>query len=209
MGWTFYQRNKNAETNAEHFGSKFDSRYKIIAHGTVEGVFYAAVRDQTTGEVSAYVALTRWTRDPQYNFGYKDMDENCGPGDHKAPKSVLNALTPTTHEDALAWRANCRRYHAQRDFLRQHLKPGIRVRLTHTQFFTDGTRTDTFTYTRRGRGHGFLTIGRSRCRIPNWRDNVAALITPDNKETLTPVGQHANQVAASDLHPRDPAASAA
>lgn len=209
MGWTFERRDKKAKTNAEYFASKFDSRYKIIANGTVEGVFYAAVRDQTTSEVTAYVALTRWTRDPQYNFGYKEMDENCMPGDHKAPKPVLNALTPTTHEDALAWRAHCRRHHAQRDFLRQHLKPGTRVRLTHTQCFTDGTRTDTFTYTRRGRGHGFLAIGRSRCRIPNWRDNVAALIAPDHKEILTPVGKHADQTPAPKPRPQDTAPAAA
>ncbi|MFI5864562.1 DUF6927 domain-containing protein [Streptomyces sp. NPDC051546] len=208
MGWTFYQRDKSAETNAEHFGSKFDPRYKIIAHGTVEGVFYAALRDQSTDKVTAYVAMTRWSRDPQYNFGYKDMDENCGPGDHKAPKAVLDALTPTTHESALAWRANCRRHHAQRDFLRRHLRTGTQVRLTHTQLFTDGTRTDTFTYTRRESGHGFLAIGRSRCRIPNWRDAVAALIAPDNKETLTPVGQHAEQAAAPGPQPQTPATAA-
>ncbi|MFJ5819414.1 hypothetical protein ACIQGT_36810, partial [Streptomyces sp. NPDC093108] len=75
MGWTFYRREKNAETNAEHFAAKLDTRYEIIAHGTVESVFYAAVRDRTTDKVTAYVALTRWDRDPLYNFGYKDMDE--------------------------------------------------------------------------------------------------------------------------------------
>ncbi|MFH0246065.1 DUF6927 domain-containing protein [Streptomyces sp. HK10] len=189
MGWLFYRRDKNAETNEEHFAKKLDDRYKIIARGTVEGVFYAAVRDQITSEVTAFIALTRWTKDPDFNFGYKDMDENCGPGDHKAPKSVLNALTPTTNESALAWRAQCRAHHAQRDFLRRYLRPGTQVRLTRTLTFTNGTRSDTFTYARRDRAPGFLVLGRSRCRIPNWRDSVAALITPDHQEVLTPVGQ--------------------
>ncbi|MEU3872659.1 MULTISPECIES: hypothetical protein [Streptomyces] len=148
MGWTSYQRDKNAETNEVHFAKKLDDSYKIIAHGTVEGVFYAAVRDQTTSEVTAFIALTRWTNDPDCNFSYKDLGENCGPGDHKAPKAVLNALTPTTNEYALAWRAQCRAHHAQRDFLRQRLKPGSQVRLTHTLTFTNGTRSDTFTYAR-------------------------------------------------------------
>ncbi|MFD7956090.1 DUF6927 domain-containing protein [Streptomyces ardesiacus] len=197
MGWTSYRRDKNAETNEVHFAKKLDNRYKIIAHGTVEGVFYAAVRDQTTSEVTAFIALTRWTNDPDYNFSYKDLDENCGPGDHKAPKSVLNALTPTTNEYALAWRAQCRAHHAQRDFLRRYLKPGAQVRLTHTLTFTNGTRSDTFTYARRDRAPGFLVLGRNRCRVPNWRDSVAALITPDHQEILTPVGQQqTNQPAA-------------
>ncbi|GAB1333386.1 DUF6927 domain-containing protein [Streptomyces sennicomposti] len=198
MGWTSYRRDKNAETNEEHFAKKLDKRYKIIAHGTVEGVFYAAVRDQTTSEVTAFIALTRWTNDPDYNFSYKDMDENCGPGDHKAPKSVLNALTPTTNEYALAWRARCRAHHAQREVLRRYLKPGTQVRLTHPVTFTSGTRSDTFTYVRHDRAHGFLVLGRSRCRIPNWRDSVAALITPGHREILTPVGQQqTNQSAAA------------
>ncbi|MFJ9580650.1 DUF6927 domain-containing protein [Streptomyces sp. NPDC101191] len=204
MGWTFYRRDKSAETNAEHFAAKLDPRYKIIAHGTVEDVFYAAIRDQTTSDVTAYVALTRWTRDPLYNFGYKDMDENCLPGDHKAPKDVLNALTPTTHENALTWRAHCRSHHTQRDFLRAHLKPGIQVRLTHTVQFTDGTRTDTFTYIRRGNAPGFLALDRRRCRIPNWRDSVAALISPDQRETPTPVGQQRIANHAAPTHDAEP-----
>ncbi|GAA2720442.1 hypothetical protein GCM10010315_40870 [Streptomyces luteosporeus] len=36
---------------------------------------------------------------------------------------------------------------------------------------------------------GFLILGRNRCRVPNWRDSVAALVTPDHGEILTPVGQ--------------------
>ncbi|MGW3928719.1 DUF6927 domain-containing protein [Streptomyces microflavus] len=198
MGWTSYRRDKNAETNLEHFAAKFDPRYKIIAHGTVAGVFYAAIRDETTSEVTAYIALTHWSRDPLYNFSYKGLSETCMPGDHRAPKSVLKALTPTTHADALTWRAHCRDYHAQRDFLRKYLKPGTQVRLTQSLSFTDSTRTDTFTYTRRGRTQGILTIGRSHYRIPNWRDSVAALIRPDHRETLTPVGQRqaTNQRAA-------------
>ncbi|MGC5264105.1 DUF6927 domain-containing protein [Streptomyces cyaneofuscatus] len=213
MGWTSYRRDKHAETNVEHFAAKFDPRYKIIAHGTVAGVFYAAIHDETTSEVTAYIALTHWSRDPLFNFSYKGLSETCMPGDHRAPKSVLNALTPTTHEDALTWRAHCRDYHAQRDFLRAYLKPGTQVRLTESLTFTDSTRTDTFTYTRRGPTRGILTIGRSHYRVPNWRDSVAALIRPDHRETLTPVGQRqATNQRATHTHavgPQPPAAAAA
>jgi hypothetical protein len=73
MGWTSYWRDKHAETNAEHFAAKLDPRYKIIAHGTVAGVFYAAIHDETTSEVTAYIAITHWSRDPLCNFSYKDL----------------------------------------------------------------------------------------------------------------------------------------
>ncbi|MER6409227.1 hypothetical protein ABT269_38475 [Streptomyces viridosporus] len=133
--------------------------------------------------------LTRWRR-AEPNFGYKDLGETSGPADCKAPQAVLDALTPTTHEEALIWRANCRRHHAQRAFLRTHLTPGTRLRLTHPLLFSDGTERGTFTYTRTGRRPGVLIHGSTRYTIPHWRDRVAALLTPVGSETLTPVGEH-------------------
>jgi hypothetical protein len=146
MGWLFYHSEKNAESNDEHFAKKFDNRYQMVAHGTVGAVFYAALRDLHTDEVSAFIALTAWRRE-HHNFGYKDMTETMGPGACAAPKKVLDALTETTNEHALECRANCRRYHEQHAFLRTHLKPGIRLRLTHPLHFTNDTTRDTFTYT--------------------------------------------------------------
>ncbi|MER6409225.1 hypothetical protein ABT269_38460 [Streptomyces viridosporus] len=40
MGWLFYHRTPGAETNAEHFAKKFSTGYEIVAHGTVDHVFY-------------------------------------------------------------------------------------------------------------------------------------------------------------------------
>jgi hypothetical protein len=190
MGWLFYHRDKGSETNAEHFANKLDDRYEILAHGTVDHVFYAAIRDRHTSEVTAFVALTRWNRG-ELNFGYKDMDESMGPGACKAPKAVLQALTPTTHKYALEWRANCHRHHNQRDFLRKQLKPGTRVRLAYPLRFSNNTERDTFTYTRPGnRSQGYLAHNGCRYQVPHWRDSVAAITDHDGSESLTPVGEH-------------------
>lgn len=40
-------------------------------------------------------------------FGYKDMDETCGPNYYNAPKKLLEMLTPIESEWANQWRANC------------------------------------------------------------------------------------------------------
>ena len=190
MGWTSYHREKGDESNSEHFAKKFDSHYEIITDGTVENVFYAAIRDNRTGEVFAFLALIQWTRG-EYNFAYKDLEESSGPGDHKAPMKVLNALTPTTNEYALKWRAACRLHHEQRAFLRKQLKPGARIRLRHPRNFTDGTTLDTFTYTRPGGGsQGYLTHDNWRYQVPNWRDTSVVIINADGSETLTPVGAY-------------------
>ena len=40
-------------------------------------------------------------------FGYKDMDETCGPNYYNAPKKLLEMLTPIESEWANQWRADC------------------------------------------------------------------------------------------------------
>ncbi len=41
-------------------------------------------------------------------FSYKDMTEDMGPGEAKAPPLILNLLSPTTNEYASQWRTSCR-----------------------------------------------------------------------------------------------------
>ena len=188
MGWMFYHRDPKAETNAEHFATKFVDHMTIVAHGTVDHVFYAAVHDARDDETSAFIALTQW-RNHHYNFGYKDMSETMGPVVHKAPKAVLAALTPTTNEEALNWRARAAAYHSQRDHLTRHLHHGDGVRLNRALTFTDGHVDDTFTYIRPGQGKGYLTANGRRCRIPHWRDRVVAILS-HGTETATPRGAH-------------------
>lgn len=71
--------------------------------------FYAAVRYDDghphAGEVFAFVVLYAIAPSSYYNFTYKDLDETMGPVASHAPRAVLEALTPTTHEHAQAWRA--------------------------------------------------------------------------------------------------------
>lgn len=43
-------------------------------------------------------------------FAYKPISESMGPCEHKCPKSVLDALSPTTNEYALEWRQACLEY---------------------------------------------------------------------------------------------------
>ncbi|ONI88108.1 hypothetical protein ALI22I_20430 [Saccharothrix sp. ALI-22-I] len=83
------------------------SRYEIVECASRINVFYAAVRTKETGEVWALVVLVQRGRG-QYNFGYKDMSESMGPVQADAPAKVLDVLTSTDSEYALAWRQRCR-----------------------------------------------------------------------------------------------------
>ena len=76
--------------------------------------FYAAVEqvNKETGKriVWAAVILVSFKRDPhchKFNFGWKDMDESCGPYATNCPERILKLLTPTDNKYALGWRAAC------------------------------------------------------------------------------------------------------
>jgi len=108
MGWTFYDRSKG-ESDRAHFERELldGTDYEIVECATVDSVFYAAVRTITTGDVRAMVVLMDRTHD-DFNFGYRELDEDAGPVSADAPAAVLDALTPTDNEFALEWRRQCR-----------------------------------------------------------------------------------------------------
>jgi hypothetical protein len=82
-------------------------------------VYYAAV-ETITGwgqcEVWAMICLVKYNpRDLEgMIFGYRDMSEDKGPCEAECPQPILDLLTPTSSEYALAWRARCRETHASR-----------------------------------------------------------------------------------------------
>lgn len=94
--------------------------------------------DATGGYVFAAVFLTTAGRG---EWGYKDMDESSGPVESEAPAKLLDLLSPTTAEYALAWRKRCRDNAARNN---RRLKPGDTIRFTAPLRFADGSEGQTF-----------------------------------------------------------------
>lgn len=202
MGWAFYHRDKG-ESNADHFAATFPAGHRLVACGTVDHVFYAAVRDPD-GTVRAFIALTCWRAHDHLNFGYKELSETCAAHeDAKAPEKVLNALTPTTNPSALGWRDACRHYHNQRKAVRG-LRDGDQIVLTRPHRFANGAAHDTFTVRRvpvRGTGTRVILAGprpdgNTPCtyRLPAWQDSVVAIIR-DGEHLPTPLAQRRDESA--------------
>lgn len=139
--------------------------------GQWSGVFYAAVEESDTGDVWAMVVLMHRGRG-DYNFTYKAMTESMGPGENTCPDSILDLLTPTTNEYALAWRAECRSYNAARR-AKPKVKAGDKVRFTRPLTFSDGSTADTFVFERGSTFRG--ADGTGRYRITSWREREYAL----------------------------------
>lgn len=122
MGWTWsnaeirYKNGKGYIAKKElcdalytHNGDKH--KIEVLKSSMVGSTYYAAIKliNKETGhkEVFAAICLTSTNLKDYYNFGYKDMDETCGPCQCNCPKGILDLLTPTTSEYANEWRKSC------------------------------------------------------------------------------------------------------
>lgn len=130
MGWLFY-----TPTHYKYSGKKriidrkaecddlFNKNcYEILKSSVVGSTYYAAVaikaepagkdsngntiyKPVSQKQVFASIILTAIDKG---DFGYKDMDETCGPCEDNCPIGILNLLTPTNNKWANEWRNACR-----------------------------------------------------------------------------------------------------
>ena len=125
MGWTFQHRTKgmsNKEFFTKEFGYTNDSgSSKIVDCANVGSTVYLILETKRildtiklkdsahSFEIAriAVVCLTKRNTHDDMNFGYKDMDENCGPIESECPKRLLDMLTETNNKYALEWRKRC------------------------------------------------------------------------------------------------------
>lgn len=110
MGWTFkyigYTTSSKKALMREEIAHW--TGIKVLKDAVVNGVYYAACEsEKTPNQVWALVCLMRKTKD---EFGYKDMEETCGPFEARCPMSIINLLTPTDSKYANDWRDACKAY---------------------------------------------------------------------------------------------------
>jgi len=134
MGWTYTFRGNTpmkeflaSRVNCENKHAKWQVQdIAIVRIRTAYMAVEIIRRNQETGvlgtttrEVVALVFLLDYRpNDPGFDTGYKDMDETMGPCESECPERILQLLTPTTHEYALAWRQRCWDNIAQRKSFR-------------------------------------------------------------------------------------------
>lgn len=119
MGWTFYnvmtdytgKVNRKAECDKLLTWNSDRSAGKVIKSAMRGSVYYAAFEhtDKLTNEVKVVGAVFLTSSDIKNgcNFGYKDMDETCGPGYYDCPLSIIKLLSETDNQAALDWRKKC------------------------------------------------------------------------------------------------------
>ena len=149
MGWLYMpslggHSGPRQYLNAQFTYEREDRRVRVIRSSLVKmRTYYAAVEIVPTAggrEVIAVVCLVRYNpRDAEgCVFGYKDMDETMGPCEAECPAAILDLLTPTGSEYALAWRERCRAVLVKRASIPK-LRDGDLVVFTEPIKFTDGS----------------------------------------------------------------------
>ena len=128
MGWLIYNYTPRDIRGEIHSICSVEGKTRTlrpIASEQVGDVWYVAVRaeskDADVGRACAeemgytpnadgsYVfAVVILTSIKNGEWGYKHLDEGCGPTASEAPQSVLAHLSPTTQKWAVGWRKRCR-----------------------------------------------------------------------------------------------------
>ncbi|ESQ79256.1 antirestriction protein [Asticcacaulis sp. YBE204] len=157
MGWTFHMtmgghRTPKAFLDAEFTWSNDQADNRVLRSSVVGRVYYAAVEriSRIDGARIVFAVVTLFRHTPKnredYVFGCKEMDETVGPCERRCPSVILELLTPTQHEYAVCWRADCRTNLATTAAQRRKPRPseGDIVELAEALRFTDGAKLTRF-----------------------------------------------------------------
>lgn len=183
MGWTQLHRPKGMndfDFFRQEFGDSFSKHWMILAHNSDRDGFYAAIEDSRYPEGDAMrhwilVIAKQWSHREHMNFFYKDMSDTMGPGIDGASLKVINAVPPTEHEYAKAWRERVVKLREQEKQIKSALGEGATIILPHPLRYADGVEESKFTVFKRYTGK--LAYRRAS-------DGVCVRLSSDWKKTL-------------------------
>lgn len=178
-GFTWERRDEN--------GNLLEGR-RVLKSVYSGSTYYAAIEAYDgTGQrkcVTAAVCLVRWNPGARSGeeFGYKDMDEDMGPCEISAPRSILELLTSTDVPYALNWRRRCYR---RLRLVERKLPDGALIRLAQPLAFTDGSKEREFRVRKEGRKLRLTRPdGSGRYQISRLMERAFEII-PEPKVTKT------------------------
>lgn len=131
--------------------------------GEWQRVFYAAVREDNSGDVWALVLLMHFGGG-YYNFTYKALDDTVGPCETSCPKRIIDLLTPTDSKYASEWRQQCLANQPTRKSAR-----GDIIEFQAPLRFGNGAEVTRFRVEARGRLTALPEGWSFAARIPGWQ----------------------------------------
>ena len=136
MGWSFntndYGRKAHIEslTNQRHFSPGYiPVTFRVVGNR----VWQLVQRPDGT----KFITLDLIAKERGGGWGYKNMDEDCGPYFYDCPATLLDKAGPPATPNAEAWRLKVWEYHDRQKRLKremQTLKPGTVIVTVQNQY---------------------------------------------------------------------------
>lgn len=144
MGWTYFADYNQRETRADIIRRQFEqapTEKNPVAYGfeyiTERGAtVYGIMWRESAGAPRVYFGMVFMTNRSKGEFGYKDVEESCGPYQYGAPLKMINMLdqlAPDPSGYAAGWRAAVRERYAAKK-ARAPLAVGMRVLLGSREY---------------------------------------------------------------------------
>ena len=169
MGWTFTHK-EPTETTLDFFKREF-SGTEILDCATY-GWSEAYLACKSRERVFAIVCKLQRKPQEEYNFGYKDINEEMGPYYFNCPERILRLLSPTKNEYAKNWRLKCLERIEKRK-AKPKLNDGDIVRFYKPIEFRGGEKRDAFRVRIFGRKIRFVHPEASRdYPTPNYYSTI-------------------------------------
>lgn len=175
MGWTtvreYQLENKKADGIKKFLNDRIElhSDYEVVDYSKKGNTVYRAIKNPN-GHIFALVTLISFG---DGDFGWKEMDENMHPYFHDCPKKIIDKLSDTDNEHALAWRNECLK---QAKLNKVKYNDGDILKFEGEIEFNSGYKNDTFILCKEGRSTYFSRYykespkqKRSEFRISNWK----------------------------------------
>ena len=132
MGWTFCweMRSRQAMLTYLRRSTRLVDHWEVLKSTAVGNNHWYLYRNTETGRVS--IGLDLMAGGGKDGWGYKDLSEDCGPGQVNCPLSYLDQASEAVGY-AIVWRQKVRAFHAQRAE-RPTLAAGLRVIYGEAEF---------------------------------------------------------------------------
>jgi hypothetical protein len=168
MGWTWTHKPKHLSA-VQFLRKEFSGpRHEILTDAFVERSEYYALMKMThadgVGVSHGVVVCLVQFANSDFNIGYKDMSDRCGPNNARCPERILDLadkldpLHPTGEDKcedwAANWRKRCREYHRRRRLV----VDGAVLKFKNAIRFTDGSEYCTFMVVKKDRRTRFAPI---------------------------------------------------
>ena len=127
MGWSFSCNDTGRKAHIESLTSArhFSDGYTPITHRVVGSHVWQLVQRPNGAK---FIALDLIAKERGGGWGYKNMDEDCGPFYYDCPLALLDKADPPATANAEAWRAKVYEYADRQKRLKREmstLKPGV------------------------------------------------------------------------------------